>query len=232
MDKVHDSMKSSSRSSKKPKTPSQRKCCSYVIKFFRFIYDTIVVFVFNQLYKNTPSKLLPPVNDQLVLDSCTTIVNKIKNKEVTCRRVVECFIKRIEQVNSILNAVVDTRFDKALVEADEYDKLIKLADTQEKINLIFDGKPLFGVPFTSKESTGAKGMAWTFGLLSRTGVKCDEDAEVVKLLKTAGAILIGVSNVPEVNLWCETRNKIYGQTCNPYNTNYSAGGSSGGEVCI
>lgn len=166
----------------------------------------------------------------MILDSFTTIVNKIKNKEVTCRHVVECFIKRIKQVNPILNAVVDTRFDKALVEADEYDKLIELADTEEKIKLIFDGKPLFGIPFTSKESTGAKGMAWTFGMISRTGVKCDEDAEVVKSLKTAGAILIGVTNVPEINLWCETRNKVYGQTDNPYNTNHTAGGSSGGEV--
>lgn len=218
--------------SKKLKTRSRKKCSSYVINFFRFIYDFIVTFVFNQLYKNTPSKLLPPVDDQLVLDSCSTIVNKIKNKDVTCRHVVECFIKRIEQVNPILNALVDTRFDKALDEADEYDKLIELADTEEKISLIFDGKPLFGVPFTSKESTGAKGMPWTFGLLSRTGIKCDEDAEVVKSLKTAGAILIGVSNVPEVNLWCETRNKVYGQTCNPYNTNHSAGGSSGGEVSV
>lgn len=205
---------------------------SYCISFFRFIYDTTVSFVFNYLYKNTPSMILPPVKDQLVLYSCVTIVNKIKTKEISCRHVVECFIKRIEEVNSILNAVVDTRFDKALAEADEYDKLIELADTEEKINLIFDSKPLFGIPFTSKESTGAKGMAWTFGLLSRTGIKSNEDAEIVKSLKTAGAILLGVTNIPEVNLWYETRNKVYGQTNNPYNTNYSAGGSSGGEVCL
>lgn len=203
---------------------------SFVISFLRFTYDFFVSFIFNKIYKDTP-KILPPVDDELVLSSCTTIINKIKNREVKCRHVVECFLKRIKQVNPILNAVVDTRFDEALSEADEYDKLIELADTEEKINLIFDGKPLFGIPFTSKESTGAKGMAWTFGLMSRAGMKCYEDAEVVKSLKTAGAILIGVTNVPEINLWCETRNKIYGQTNNPYNTNYSAGGSSGGEVC-
>lgn len=220
------------RSSKKPKTSNPCYCLSYVISFIRFIYDLIVSFIFDCVYKNTPSKTLPPVEDALVLDSCTAIVNKIKNKEVSCRHVVECFIKRIKQVNPILNAVVDTRFDKALVEADEYDKLIELADTEEKINLIFDGKPLFGVPFTSKESTGAKGMAWTLGLVSRIGIKSNEDAEVVKSLKTAGAILLGVTNVPEINLWCETRNKVYGQTNNPYNTNHSAGGSSGGEVCF
>lgn len=187
---------------------------------------------FNYIYKNKPSEILPPVEDQLILNSCVTIVNKIKNKEVTCRHVVECFIKRIEQVNLILNAVVDTRFDEALIEADEYDKLIKLADSEDKINLIFDGKPLFGIPFTSKESTGAKGMYWTFGLVSRIGTKCNEDAEIVKSLKAAGAILIAVTNIPELNLWCETRNNVYGQTVNPYNTNHSVGGSSGGEVSL
>lgn len=224
-------MKKSTRPSKKSKSSrSTCNCLSFVISFLRFTYDFFVSFVFNKIYKDTPPKILPPVDDELILSSCTTIVNKIKNKEVKCRHVVECFLKRIKQVNPILNSVVDTRFEKALSEADEYDKLIELADTEEKINLIFDGKPLFGIPFTSKESTGAKGMAWTFGLVSRTGMKCNEDAEVVKSLKTAGAILIGVTNVPEINLWCETRNKVYGQTNNPYNTNYSAGGSSGGEV--
>lgn len=218
--------------SKNPISLYPCNCLLFVISCLRFIYDYTVSFVFNYLYKNIPSKLLPPVEDQLVFESCTTIVNKIKNKEIKCRYVVECFIKRINQVNPMLNAVVDSRFDNALAEADELDKLIELADTKDKISLIFDGKPLFGVPFTSKESTGAKGMAFTFGLVSRTGIKCEEDAEVVKSLKTAGAILLGVTNVPEVNLWCETRNKVYGQTNNPYNTNYTAGGSSGGEVCL
>ncbi|VVC30972.1 Amidase signature domain [Cinara cedri] len=230
VEKVH--VRKSRSPAKNLRTSNTCNCLLYVLSFIRFIYDYIVSFVFDYVYKDTPSKTLPPVEDKLVLESCSTIVNKIKNKEVTCRHVTECFIKRIKQVNSILNAVVDTRFEKALSEADEYDKLIELADTEEKINLIFDGKPLFGVPFTSKESTGAKGMAWTFGMLSRTGIKCNEDAEVVKSLKTAGAILIGVTNVPEINLWCETRNKVYGQTNNPYNTNFTAGGSSGGEASI
>lgn len=220
------------RPSKKPRSSSPTcNCLSFVISVLRFIFDYVVSFTFNCLYQNTPSKILPPVEDPLVLESCVAIVNKIKNKEVKCRQVVECFIKRINQVNPILNAVVDSCFDKALTEADELDKLIELADTEEKLNIIFDGKPLFGVPFTSKESTGAKGMASTYGLISRIGTKSDEDAEIVKSLKAAGAILLGVTNVPEVNLWYETRNKVYGQTNNPYNTNHSAGGSSGGEVC-
>lgn len=74
------------------------------------------------------------------------------------------------------------------------------------------------------------GMYWSCGILSRKGVVANEDADIVKRMKSAGAILIGVTNIPELNLWIESRNYVYGQTNNPYNTNRIAGGSSGGEV--
>lgn len=64
----------------------------------------------------------------------------------------------------------------------------------------------------------------------RIGQTATFDSEIVKQLKDTGAILIGVTNVPELNLWIETRNYVFGQTNNPYNTNCIAGGSSGGEV--
>lgn len=73
-------------------------------------------------------------------------------------------------------------------------------------------------------------MYWSCGLLSRKGTVATEDADIVKSLKSAGAILIAVTNIPELNLWIESRNYVYGQTNNPYNTNRIAGGSSGGEV--
>lgn len=60
-------------------------------------------------------------------------------------------------------------------------------------------------------------MSFTFGLVARKGIKGTEDADVVKHMRNAGAILLGVSNVPELNLWCEARNMLFGQTLNPYN---------------
>lgn len=75
-------------------------------------------------------------------------------------------------------------------------------------------------------------MAFTFGMVSRAGYKATEDADIVTCIKRSGAILMGVSNVPELNLWCETRNNIYGQTLNPYDSSRTTGGSSGGEVFI
>lgn len=74
------------------------------------------------------------------------------------------------------------------------------------------------------------GMHHTLGLVSRRNVKATEDSDVVILLKKAGGILVAVTNIPEYNLWCESRNNVYGQTLNPYNTTRTVGGSSGGEV--
>lgn len=74
------------------------------------------------------------------------------------------------------------------------------------------------------------GMAFTCGLVSRKGHRASIDSTVVKRMKDSGAILIAVTNIPELNLWCETRNNVYGQTQNPYDFTKTAGGSSGGEV--
>lgn len=69
-------------------------------------------------------------------------------------------------------------------------------------------------------------------MLSRRDYRAEEDATVVGYLKEAGGILIATTNVPELNLWCESRNNLYGQTNNPYNTTRTVGGSSGGEGAI
>lgn len=59
-----------------------------------------------------------------------------------------------------------------------------------------------------------------------------EDATVVDYLKKAGGIIIAKTNIPEMNLWIESRNNVYGQTNNPYDTTRAVGGSSGGEGTI
>lgn len=51
-------------------------------------------------------------------------------------------------------------------------------------------------------------------------------------MKNAGGILLGVSNIPQVNMWVESNNPIYGRTKNPYDTTRNVGGSSGGEGSI
>lgn len=75
-------------------------------------------------------------------------------------------------------------------------------------------------------------MLWTFGLQCRKNVRADEDADVIARIKAAGGILIAVTNIPEFNLWQETRNCLFGETNNPYDTTRTTGGSSGGEAAL
>ncbi|EEB11672.1 amidotransferase subunit A, putative [Pediculus humanus corporis] len=202
-----------------------------LLVFFRSLYDYAVDFIFGlMIYDDTKKKIIPPVKNRIVLESATSLAKKIREKELTAETVVRAFIERIEQVNPIINAVVDERFDLAIKESQEIDKYLKT--TTDPIDKIEKNKPLLGIPFTTKESTSCKGLNYTFGLLARKGEKGTEDAEVVRLMKEAGGILLGVTNMPELNLWCESRNNLYGQTLNPFNTTRTVGGSSGGEASI
>nr|CAD7439302.1 unnamed protein product [Timema bartmani] len=142
--------------------------------------------------------------------------------KISAVEVVEGFVERIKQVNPLINAVVCDRFELALKEAVEADELIGSGKLTKK--QLQQQKPFLGIPFTTKDSTAAK--------VSRRNTKATEDADAVVLMKEAGAILLGTTNIPELNMWCETRNNVFGQTLNPYNTTRTVGGSSGGEASI
>nr|CAD7424654.1 unnamed protein product [Timema monikensis] len=153
-----------------------------------------------------------------------------EDQHISAVEVVEGFVERIKQVNPLINAVVCDRFELALKEAVEADELIGSGKlTKEQLQ---QQKPFLGIPFTTKDSTAAKGLLHTLGLVSRRNTKATEDADAVVLMKEAGAILLGTTNIPELNMWCETRNNVFGQTLNPYNTTRTVGGSSGGEASI
>ncbi|PSN54905.1 hypothetical protein C0J52_01680 [Blattella germanica] len=194
------------------------------------VLDGIIDFIFSLIYDDSKRAQIPPVEDSLLMESAVSLAEKIRNKEVTAETVVLKFIKRIQEVNPIINCVVDERYEIAEIEAKDVDIYLSttfLTPEQLKIK-----KPFLGVPFTTKDSTACKGMLHTLGLLSRRNFKATEDAEVVNQMKEAGAILIATTNIPEVNMWCETRNNVFGMTLNPYNTTRTVGGSSGGESSL
>ena len=86
--------------------------------------------------------------------------------------------------------------------------------------------------YFSKDSTILlnKGLSYTAGLLKRKNIIGQFDSDVVVLMKKAGAIMLAITNVPELCFWWETHNNIFGRSRNPYDTNRTVGGSSGGEV--
>uniref|UniRef100_A0A8C7XHG4 Fatty acid amide hydrolase 2b n=1 Tax=Oryzias sinensis TaxID=183150 RepID=A0A8C7XHG4_9TELE len=173
---------------------------------------------------------LPPVSNPLLLLPATQLARKIRRKEVSSVEVVQTFIDRIQEVNPFLNAVVKDRFAAALQEAAQVDKLIEEETGGEEV--LEDRLPFLGVPLSVKESYSLQGMPFTTGLVSRRGIVATVDAPPVALLKRAGAIPLGVTNISELCMWSESHNHLYGITSNPYDLERIPGGSSGGEGSI
>ena len=167
----------------------------------------------------------PTGDKELLTSSAMRLAGMIRSRRVSSREVVEAHIRRIEQVNPVINAVVAKRFEQALKEAHRADEQISKRGQSEP-------GLLHGVPCTIKESFALNGMPNTGGLVARTGHTADSDATAVARLRAAGAIPLGVTNVSELCMWMESSNRVYGRTNNPYDPACHVGGSSGGEGAI
>jgi len=143
---------------------------------------------------------------------------------------VRTYIERIEAVNKHLNALIESRFTAALEEATETDDLIASCQTAAEVEKLFEERPLLGLPVTIKESCALEGMTFAVGSLSRKNIKAQADGEAVKRLKLAGAIPLLVSATPEYCFSIETDTLLNGRCLNPYDSERTSGGSSGGEV--
>ncbi|MES2490032.1 MAG: amidase [Pseudomonadota bacterium] len=163
-------------------------------------------------------------NSNLLIQSATELAAGLRAKRYTSRQLVDAHIERIEQVNPVINAVVACRYEQARSEADAADA--KLAQGRDAL------PPFHGVPCTIKENFAFAGMPHTAGLMARRHEVATSDAPAVARLRAAGAIPLGVTNTPELCMWMETHNQIYGRTNNSYNPRRIAGGSSGGEGAI
>ncbi|XP_077164151.1 fatty-acid amide hydrolase 2 [Paroedura picta] len=176
------------------------------------------------------ARAVPPPTHELLLLSARELARRIRRKEVTCVKVIETYIERIKEVNPLINAVVKDRFEAALQEAHEVDKLLSEGhDDEEALQEKF---PFLGVPVSIKEAFALHGLPNTSGLVNRRSIISTTDAPVVSRLKQAGAIPLGVTNCSELCMWYESSNRIYGRSKNPYDLECIVGGSSGGEGCL
>lgn len=148
------------------------------------------------------------------------IAKSIKEKRITSVKVVTKTLEHIEKFNSNYNAVV-TINSNALAEAKKADDQV----TKGKIS-----GPLHGVPIIIKDSYKVEGLRTTSGYPPMKDYIAEEDAVVVKLLKEAGAIIIGKGNMPTLAMDMQTDNPIFGRTNNPWDTSRTCGGSTGGDA--
>jgi amidase len=139
----------------------------------------------------------------------------ILRKEVTPRELLETAIACIEKVNPTLNAVVTPMYEQAL----------SAANTPP-----IDG-PFAGVPFLLKDLLAFyAGVKMTLGSRLLQDFVPDHDSELVTRLKKAGLIIVGKTNTPEFGLLPTTEPHLFGACRNPWNTERTAGGSSGGSA--
>ncbi|KAI6199841.1 hypothetical protein M3Y96_00669900 [Aphelenchoides besseyi] len=199
-------------------------------------YFVIVRYVYvgwNTLTQEKQVVTRPPV-DSLVLIPAVELVKKIRNREITAISVIESYIERIETVDSQIHAVVQKNYEDACERAKKIDLLLDGLDkNSEQFKKLIETKPLLGVPFSIKDQFLIKGLRTTVGMpCFRNMPLAEEDAEVVKNLREAGAIPLIVSNVPEAVMWGEGLNSIHPLTVNPYNSQLCVGGSSSGEGAL
>uniref|UniRef100_A0A0A9ZDX3 Fatty-acid amide hydrolase 2 n=1 Tax=Lygus hesperus TaxID=30085 RepID=A0A0A9ZDX3_LYGHE len=191
---------------------------SWLMKPYYFIVDLL------------PKKYCPRIKDEILKMSMTEVASKIRKGELKSSRVVKAYIARIREVNPLLNAVTDERFEEAVKEAEAVDRLIE--SKSKPVELLEKETPLLGVPITVKESCQVKGMSFAVGSTPRIGMKGGKDGAAVKEARDSGAIILCVTNTPELCLSWEAHNLVTGITRNAYNYYRTSGGSSGGEGAL
>ena len=154
---------------------------------------------------------------ELVGTGAAELARLIATRQVSATEAVGAHIERIRSLEGKLNAIVVPLFDDAMRAAAEADRSSA------------EGRPLHGVPVTVKECFHMEGTPSTLGLDARRGRPDEDTADLVSRLRDAGAIVVGKTNVPQLLIYIEADNPLYGRTNNPWNLARTPGGSSGGE---
>ena len=156
--------------------------------------------------------------------SACEIVHKIKSREISAVEVAKAFIDRINIVNPKINAI------------HQFDPVRILSEAARKDQEIAEGKKLgklHGLPISLKDAFYAPGFRGAKGSKNLyESSPLDKCSTVVQRLLDEGAIILGITNVPEFLAAAETDNSLNGRTNNPYNLAKVAGGSSGGEAAL
>jgi len=153
--------------------------------------------------------------DEFASLDATALAGLVRQKQVKAIELVEAAIERIERLNPTLNAVVTPMFEQAREAAAG-----KLTDG------VFTGIPFLlkdlGAPFA--------GVRMTMGSAFLRNFAPDHDSELVARLKRSGLIIVGKTNTPELGILPTTEPRLFGPSHNPWDTNRTPGGSSGGSA--
>jgi Asp-tRNA(Asn)/Glu-tRNA(Gln) amidotransferase A subunit family amidase len=153
--------------------------------------------------------------------SIAETLQNYRSRKISPVEVVTAHLERVQRLQPSLNAFVHFDAESALARA-----------RASEANFARGGPPLplTGIPVTVKSCIDVAGWPCPAGSLLRKDYVPTTDAPLVARLESAGAILLGNTNTPEFLMAYKTDNLVTGKTSNPWNLDYSAGGSSGGEA--
>ena len=163
------------------------------------------------------------MNEILFLPA-VVMVERIREKKISPVELVDAHLTQIEKLNPKVNAFVHVDANAARRAAQAAEAAVMQAKTRKALG------PLHGIPVSVKSSFEVSGMRCESGTRLRTGYVPAQDAPLVARLRAAGAIVLGLTNTPELLMAWETDNLLYGRTNNPWDLECTPGGSSGGEA--
>jgi len=157
----------------------------------------------------------------LVGKSARELARLIRRRDVSPVEVLDAHVKVIEAINPRLNAFVTLAVEQARDAARGAEAAVMKGEAFGTLH---------GLPTGIKDNALTAGMRTTFGSVLHKDNVPTQDAEVVRRLKAAGAIVLGKTNLPEFATGANTVNELFGATRNPWNPHLSAAGSSGGAA--
>jgi amidase len=155
-------------------------------------------------------------SDDLMFRTAGELASLVRSGHVSARELVEASLERIEALNPALNAFIEVDGEAALDAAGEIGR--------------GDARPFAGVPIAIKANVPAAGFCMDFGSRFLSGHRPGYSAYLVRRLKDAGFVVVGVTNLPEFGILPTTEPRHTGATCNPWDPGRTPGGSSGGSA--
>ncbi len=155
-------------------------------------------------------------DNDLMYRSASELAAMVRAGEMSARELVECSLRRIEELNPTLNAFVEVDAERALAAADEVSP--------------GDERPFAGVPTAIKNNRPVSGLRLTYGCELMRDFRVRHDHNVTRRLRQAGFIVVGSTTLPEYGILPTTEARLFGPTRNPWDLQRTPGGSSGGAA--
>lgn len=163
-----------------------------------------------------------PADKTVLTLSLRDMARHLASGELSSRDLVEAHLARLDEIQPALRPMAAIFHERALAMAGAADQRRREGRARSALD---------GVPITLKENLDIAGELTTLGLPKRKAHRADDDGVLVALLREAGCVFLGKTNLSQAMLFHESRNPLFGETKNPFNPTRTPGGSSGGEAC-